>query len=348
MLCFFLGPVMPVIQSTYKAPRWLPGAQLQTVVPAKFFPRPSVLYRRELIDMPDGDFMIFDWVVPEPKDSMSPVLVHFHGLEGSSRSHYAEALMAECVLHGWRGVVAHFRSCGGLPNRLPRAYFAGDSNDCGWVLSTVHNRYPQAPIYAMGVSLGANQLSKFLGDWGTDAKFLTAAVAVGAPADLVAGAEIMNLGVNKFYAEMFLSTLKEKLIDKAKRFPGLISEDAIRHCHSMYDFDSIYTAPVHGFSNAMDYWTRCSAKPALPGVRVPLLFLNAKNDPFQPLWALPKEKDVSSDVWLEQPAEGGHIGFPIGKPPGDLGWLPHRVFEFFSGFSPVVCPPVPIRWNSPC
>ena len=105
---------MPTIRSDYVAPRWLPGAHLQTVVPARFFPRPHVSYRRELIDMPDGDFMTFDWVKPEPEALTAPVLVHFHGLEGDSHSHYAEALMHECVLKGWRGVVAHFRGCGGL------------------------------------------------------------------------------------------------------------------------------------------------------------------------------------------------------------------------------------------
>ena len=327
---------MPVLESDYKAPRWLPGAHLQTVVPARFFPRPEVNYRRELIDMPDGDFMVFDWVEPEPAELNAPVLVHFHGLEGSSRSHYAEALMHECVLRGWRGVVAHFRGCGGPANRLPRAYFAGDSDDCEWALKTVHERYITAPIYAVGVSLGGNQLSKYLGDRGTDAGFLTAAVSVGAPVDLVAGSEILNKGANKLYAEMFLSTLKEKLLDKAKRFPDLIDIEKVKKCESLYDFDSVYTAPIHGFKSAMDYWTKCSAKPALPGVRVPLLLLNAKNDPFLPVWALPSEKDVSSDVYLEQPEEGGHIGFPRGNPPGDLGYLPERIMRFFAGFDPKV------------
>lgn len=235
---------------------------------------------------------------------------------------------------GWRGVVAHFRCCGGLPNRLPRAYFAGDTADNSWALKTVAARYPEAPLYAVGVSLGGNQLSKCLGDLGSDASFLTAAVSVGAPVDLVAGSEIVSLGANKLYAEMFLSTLKEKVLEKARRFPDLIDENVVKNCSTLYDFDSIYTAPIHGFKSAMDYWTRCSAKPVLTGVKVPLLMLNAKNDPFLPVWALPGEKDVSSDVYLEQPEEGGHIGFPRGNPPGDLFYLPEHIFTFFSGFTP--------------
>ncbi len=327
---------MPIIASDYVAPKWLPGAHLQTVVPARLFPRPHVTYRRELIDMPDGDFMIFDWAEPEPEALTAPVIVHFHGLEGDSHSHYAEALMHLCAQKGFRGVVAHFRGCGGLANRLPRAYFAGDSDDCEWALKTVHARYQAAPIYAVGVSLGGNYLAKYLGDRGARADFLTAAVAVGAPLDLVAGAEIASRGANKLYAEMFLHTLKQKVIEKAQRYPDLIDEKKVRACRTLDEFDAIYTAPMHHFASAMDYWTKCSAKPVLKNVRVPLLLINAKNDPFQPVWALPGLGDVSDMVWLEQPEEGGHIGFPRGNPPGDLGWLPERILRFFSAFAPRV------------
>ncbi len=327
---------MPLLQSDYKAPRWLPGAHLQTIVPARFFPRPDVQYRREIVDMPDGDFIVLDWSEPEPMELNAPVLVHFHGLEGDSHSHYAEALMHECVKCGWRGVVAHFRGCGGLPNRLPRAYFAGDSDDCDWVLRTVHERFITAPIYAVGVSLGGNYIAKYMGERPQDASFLTAAVSIGAPVDLVAGSEIMSRGANKLYEEMFLSTLKEKLIDKAKRFPDLIDINKVKSCKTLYDFDSVYTAPIHHFKSAMEYWTLCSAKRYLKNVTRPLLLLNAKNDPFLPRWALPTEKDVSDCVYLEQPEEGGHIGFPRGNPPGDLGYLPERVMRFFSAFEPKI------------
>lgn len=326
---------MPLLQSDYKAPRWLPGAHLQTIVPARFFPRPEVHYRRELVDLPDGDFLVFDWAEPEPTALDAPVLVHFHGLEGSSRSHYAEALMAECVKRGWRGVVAHFRGCGGPANRLPRAYYAGDSDDCDWVLRTIHERFITAPIYAVGVSLGGNYIAKYMGERPEAASFLTAAVAIGAPVDLVAGSEIMSRGANKLYEEMFLSTLKEKLVEKARRFPDLIDINKVKSCRTLYDFDSVYTAPIHHFDSAMQYWTLCSAKRYLKGVKRPLLLLNAKNDPFLPRWALPTLKDVSDAVYLEQPEEGGHIGFPRGNPPGDLGYLPERVMRFFSAFEPL-------------
>lgn len=322
---------MPISVSDYKAPSWCRGGHLQTVIPAKLSHRPRVNYRREHVETPDGDFVLWDWVTPEPVAADVPVLVLFHGLEGSSHSHYALSLMNECVQWGWRGVVAHFRSCGGELNRLPRAYFAGDTQECSWVLNTIKARYPQAPLYAVGVSLGANMLSKYLGDLGESAaSTVKAAVAIGAPLDLVAGSERISKGVNIFYANMFLSTLKPKLEEKAKRFPNLFDIGAVRRCRTMYDFDSIYTAPIHGFSSAMEYWQKCSCKQVLPDVRVPLLFLNAKNDPFLPSWCLPTEHEVSSYVVGEFPDEGGHIGFPQGQAPGDLLYLPTRIQRFFS------------------
>lgn len=321
---------MPLFIPDYRAPRFIPGRHLQTILPARFFRRPDILYRREEITMPDGDFMLFDWAEPAPQSPDAPVLVHFHGLEGDSHSHYAVALMAHCVKNGVRGVVAHFRSCGGKINRLPRAYFAGDTQDNSWVLRTVHARFPKAPIFAVGVSLGGNQLAKCLGDLGSKMSFLTGAVCVGAPLDLVAGTEVMTRGANIFYGKMFLSTLKKKAVEKAKMFPDIVDAKEILSCKNLYDFDSVYTAPVHGFRSGMDYWTRCSAKPVLDKVEVPLLLINAKNDPFLPAWALPSVDEVSRSVYLDFPDEGGHIGFPIfenGK--ASLSYLPKRIFRFF-------------------
>ena len=320
---------MSVATPDYVAPSWCPGGHLQTVVAARFLPRPKVTYRRECVELPDGDFMLWDWAQPEPLDENAPVLVHFHGLEGDSQSHYALALMDECTKRGWRGVVAMFRSCGGEINRLPRAYFAGDNDDCGFVLRTIHERYPKAPMYAVGVSLGGNQLSHYLGQVGEDANFLRAAVSIGAPLDLVVGSERMSKGVNVFYENMFLKTLLVKLGEKSKMFPDIFKAEDVANVKTMYDFDNYYTARVHGFDNAMDYWTQCSAKPYLGGVRIPLLLLNAKNDPFFAAWALPKPNEVSSTVRLDFPTDGGHIGFPAGKRPGNILYLPERVMRYF-------------------
>lgn len=322
---------MALIESDYRAPSWAKGGHVQTVVPAKLGRRPEVMYRREVVETPDADIVAWDWVDPASGAEDAPILVHFHGLEGSSRSHYAQYLMHWAEMRGWRGVVAHFRGCGGLPNLKPRAYHAGDTADNFWVLKTVHERFPNAPMYAVGVSLGGNQLAKCLGEKSSELGFLMGAASVCAPIDLVAGSERISKGVNVFYANMFLETLKEKYIEKSMRFPELFSRSEAEKCRTMFDFDESYTSKVHGFKSAMDYWQSCSAKKFLKRVRRPLLLLNSKNDPFLPEWVLPEESEVSSWVTLEYPEEGGHVGFPVGSFPGGSEWLPERIFRYFDG-----------------
>lgn len=176
-----------MINSLYRAPRWLPGAHLQTIVPARLVPLAKAQYRRERWDAPDGDFVDVDFALPEPADERAPVLVLFHGLEGCSRSHYARSIMRFFADRGWRGLVLHFRGCSGEPNRLPRAYHTGDSDEGDWVLRHAHARYSDAKLYAVGISLGGNMLAKWLSERGEDATFVTAVASIGAPLDLAAG-----------------------------------------------------------------------------------------------------------------------------------------------------------------
>lgn len=320
---------MPLIESSYRAPPWLPGAHLQTIAPARLVPLPRVAYRRERWETPDGDFVDVDFALPEPADPAAPVLVLFHGLEGCSQSHYARAIMRAAADRGWRGVVPHFRGCSGEPNRLPRAYHSGDSQEGDWLLRRVHGRHPAAPLHAVGISLGGNMLAKWLGERGTEAGFVAAAASIGSPLDLAAGGAALSRGFNLVYTRMFLATLKDKALAKIARFPEVACADAVRESRDLYEFDNAYTAPVHGFRDTDDYWSRASGKPWLRAVEVPHLVLNARNDPFVPAASLPRPAEVSRFVHLEQPQEGGHIGFARGRPPGDLGFLPERLFRFF-------------------
>jgi predicted alpha/beta-fold hydrolase len=320
---------MPLIEPSYRAPIWLPGAHLQTIAAARLVPRPRVAYRRERWDAPDGDFIDVDFALPEPADAAAPVLVMFHGLEGCSQSHYSLAIMRAAADRGWRGLVPHFRGCSGAPNTLPRAYHSGDSEEGDWILRRVHAHYPGARLYAVGISLGGNMLAKWLGERGTDAAFVTAAASIGSPLDLAAGGAALARGFNLVYTKMFLATLRDKALAKIARFPGVASAQAVRESRNLYDFDNAYTAPVHGFRDTDDYWARASGKPHLVAVEVPHLVLNARNDPFVPAASLPRPRDVSRCVLLEQPEEGGHIGFARGRLPGDLGYLPERIFGFF-------------------
>jgi predicted alpha/beta-fold hydrolase len=212
---------------------------------------------------------------------------------------------------------------------LPRAYHSGDSDEGDWVLRRVHDRWTQAPLYAVGISLGGNMLAKWLGERAEDAQFVTAAASVGSPLDLAAGGAALARGFNRVYTQMFLATLKPKALAKARRFPGVVDVDRLRASRNLYEFDNEYTAPVHGFRNTEDYWSRASGKPWLHGVRVPHLVLNALNDPFVPAASLPRADQVSSHVRLEQPAGGGHIGFARGALPGRLDFLPQRLHDFF-------------------
>ncbi len=312
----------------YRAPAWLPGGHLQTIYPSLFIRTPRVAYRRERLELADGDFLDFDWVDGAPG---SPVVVLFHGLEGSARSHYARDLMRHARRRGWHGVVAHFRGCSGADNRLPRAYFAGDSADIEHMLRHVRSRHPGVPVYAVGVSLGGNALLKWLGEEGKRANaWVDAAAAVSAPLDLAAAGHALDRGFNRrVYTARFLATLKKKALQKARLFPGLLDAKAIAAATTFREFDTLVTARLHGFRDAGDYWLRVSAKPLLKSIAVPTLVINAKNDPFLPASALPAAADASPAITLEQPDSGGHVAFPSGPFPGNLDWLPQRLLQHF-------------------
>jgi len=312
----------------YRAPVWLPGGHAQTIWPVWRKPAPPP-YRRERWDTPDGDFIDVDWL-DAPQDESAPLVVLFHGLEGSSSSHYAAALMHALAERGWGGAVPHFRGCSGEPNRLPRAYHSGDSAEIDWILRRLRTRYPQRAIFASGVSLGGNALLKWAGEQEGAARDVVQAVAgVCAPLDLTAAGRALQEGFSLVYAWHFLGTLKVSAGDKLARFPGLFDGARMRAARNLYEFDDAVTAPVHGFRDAGDYWRRASSKPWLGCIRLPALVLNAQNDPFLPREALPAQREVSASVTLEFTAGGGHVGFIGGPFPGRPGWMPKRLLAYF-------------------
>ncbi len=316
----------------YRAPKWLPGGHAQTIYPLLIKPQPYP-YLRARWETPDDDFIDLDWNATAacpafPTDA--PLVVLFHGLEGSSNSHYALSLMHALDAVGWGGVVVHFRGCSGEPNRLPRAYHSGDSDEIEWILRRLRKEHPRRPLFAIGVSLGGNALLKWLGEReSATGEILQAAAGISAPLDLVACGHHLARGFNRVYTRHFLQTLIPNAAAKLERFPGLFDGQKLRRARTVFEFDDIVTAPLHGFAGADDYWTRCSSKPWLRGIRVPTLVLNALNDPFLPRRALPGASEVSAAVMLEQPREGGHVGFVTGSLPGRLDWLAQRVIGFF-------------------
>jgi predicted alpha/beta-fold hydrolase len=284
-----------------------------------------VRFRRERWDTPDGDFIDVDFIDGEPG---RPFVVLFHGLEGSSDSHYCRALGKELADRGWSGAIPHFRGCSGEPNLAPRFYHSGDAQEVDWVLRRLHPR-AAGRFYACGVSRGGNALLRWLGESQQAAEFVDAAVAVSAPLDLARGGESLSRGFNRLYQRMFLHTLKPKSAAKLKQFPGLFDLDALLAARDLYTFDNVVTAPLHGYRDTDDYWHRASARHVLPDITVPTLVLNALNDPFLPGIHLPRH--ASPHVVLDYPEEGGHVGFATGRLPGTLMWLPRRMLHFLEG-----------------
>lgn len=348
------------------APRWLPGGHAQTLYGSLVVRHHHISFVRERVDTPDGDFLDFDWAGPGlfadrqadgsatqhdsllaataarrwmqdadwqalRQDPDTPALVIFHGLEGSSRSHYAQSIAQYFRARGWITVIAHFRGCSGFPNRMARAYFSGDSADIGFILDTVRQRVPQGRWHAVGVSLGGNAMLKYLGEQEKEVAWLQAAAAVSVPLDLVAcGQKLSETWSGRhLYCRHFLRTMRPKVLDKARRFPGTIDALRLGQARSLREFDDLYTAPMHGYQNALDYWTRASSKPRLKTIALPTLVLNARNDPFVPAPSLPGSHDCSDHVLLHQPAEGGHAAFVTGPFPGHLNWLPTRLAHYF-------------------
>jgi hypothetical protein len=310
----------------YEAPLWLPGGHLQTIWPALYARRVRGLrpqYRRERWTAPDGDFIDVDWLVGPLHPTL---LVLFHGLEGSSRSHYSEAFADYARQKGLSYAVPHFRGCSGELNRGPRAYHSGDFEEIGWILSRFRELH-EAPIVVVGISLGGNALMRWAGEMGAAAaKVVDAVASVCSPLDLTASGHAIGQGFNRqVYTRMFLNTMKPKAMKKLAQHPGLFDAKVLRAARDLYEFDDVFTAPLHGFKNTQDYWARASAKPHLKRIRIPALAVNARNDPFVPAASLPRADEVGPCVTLWQPEHGGHVGFAKGKLPGDIHTLPETV-----------------------
>lgn len=315
----------------YKAPNWLPGGHIQTIWPALFARRRWGKVQelmRERWTTPDGDFVDVD--KQGASKTSRPLLVLFHGLEGSSGSHYAQAFADWAAEQDFNFVLPHFRGCSGELNRAPRAYHSGDHEEINWILQRVrkeHQKEGGRTLMAAGVSLGGNALLRWAGENGLLASKTTDAVAsICSPLDLMASGKAIGEGLNRqIYTPMFLRSMKPKAMAKWEQHPGLFDKKALMVAKDLYTFDNLFTAPLHGFKDTNDYWSRASAKPLMQEIMIPALALNALNDPFVPASSLPKPQDVSSHVTLWQPSQGGHVGFPKGAWPSHVREMPDAV-----------------------
>jgi hypothetical protein len=312
----------------YRPPWWYRGRHLQTLWGPLFRRGSQPGLRRERVETPDGDFLDLDWLAG--RDRGVPLVVILHGLEGSSRSHYASGLLRELEQVGWRGVVVNFRGCSGEVNRSRRMYHSGETEDLDFVLGRLTAREPNLRFGLVGVSLGGNVALKWLAERGDQAPAqVAAAAAISTPFNLAACAAALDRGLNRaLYTVNFLSTMKVKLDKKAALYEGVINLPAARKAKTFAQYDRLVTAPLGGFASERDYWARSSSGPLLPQIRRPTLLINALNDPFMPASALPRAL-IAKSRWLEANfvPEGGHAGFLEGRS-GERSWAEARAVAF--------------------
>jgi hypothetical protein len=256
-----------------------------------------------------------------------------HGLEGSSRSHYAAGLLTLARAAGWHGVVLNFRSCSGELNRLPRFYHSGETEDLAEVVRWLVARSPGAPLGAVGVSLGGNVLLKWLGELGATAPpQVVGAVGISVPFDVAACARVLDRGLRRsVYGTNFLRTMRRKVVAKARLHPGFVDVAAALRARTFAEYDRVVTAPLNGFRDELDYWTRSSSGPYLARIRRPTLLLAARDDPIVPAATLPDPRALPPGVHAEYVARGGHVGFLEGAWPWRVAsWAERRAVGFLS------------------
>ena len=323
---------MPILEhSTYQPPSWwVSSGHLQTIIPALFRKVVSSPYTRERITTPDGDFLDCDWLYAASSRPSQKLVIISHGLE--SNSHRPNVLgMARAVsLCGYDALAWNFRGCSGEPNRLPCAYHSGATEDLHTVLDHVAAKYDE--IYLIGFSLGGNLTLKYLGEQSEAlSPKVKKAVMFSVPCDLAASSKQLSRVSNRLYERRFLNSLRQKIEQKATLFPNQISLAPYlkKQIKTLRDFDNYYTAPLHGFQNAEDYYAKCSAKQFISRITIPTLMVNAKNDVFLAPSCYPFDEAKSSDVFfLETSESGGHLGFITKKTPHGLYWSEMRALGF--------------------
>src|SRR5215211_3777831 len=303
--------------SEYSPAWWLPGAHAQTMWGKLFRRLPPQPTRRVRLNTPDGDFVDLHRLPSTQQDS--PRLLILHGLEGTVRSHYAQGLMAEAARRGWAADLLIFRSCGDELNLTRRFYHSGETADVALVIDHILRESPTQPLVAAGVSLGGNVLLKYLGEKNTSVSpQLKAAAAISVPFDLARSSRHINRGFAKVYQRHFIRSLKRKTVAKLERFPDLVDRQELSRIHTMYEFDEMLTAPLHGFSGADDYYNRSSSLRWLGKISIPTLLFNAVDDPFMPPDVLSDVRRVAAGnpaLEVHFPPHGGHAGFIAGSNP---------------------------------
>ncbi len=317
----------------FKPATGLKNAHLQTLYPALLRRQPLPDIENETFEFEDGDFTDCYWHHKPSTKTTKPIVILFHGLQGSYNSSYIQGMMFALDKAGFTAVLMHFRGCSGKANRLPRSYHSGDTEDAKAWIRHLKEQYLHAPLYAVGYSLGGNMLLKLLGEQG-GVSLLYAAVSISAPMQLDVSARRMEKGFSRFYQYYLLRnlkmTMKQKYKDHAMQSLLSIDQKELGKIKNFYAFDEFYTAPIHGFNSAEDYYQRSSAKQFLKKIATPTLIIQSLDDPFMTDEILPNKDEISDFVELEVYDHGGHVGFVSGTVLKPKYWLEERVVDFFS------------------
>jgi len=301
---------------------FLKNRHIQTLFPTLFKKKDSLEFTKEVFTLSDGDFLEPFWY---KKDLSKPVVVILHGLGGSYRSPYISSLMQNLAKNGYSPVVMHFRGCGDRPNNSARSYHSGDTQDLREFIQSLHVN--QKELYAIGFSLGANVLLKYLGEE-KEHSLIRKAIAVSTPFKLDICANELNKGFSKIYQKHLLKTLKPLLEQKASYYDVRLKPQQIKEINSFWEFDELYTAPIHGFETATQYYTNSSSFHFLKYIQTPTLIIHAKDDPFMNEESLPQESDLSKSIKFELYDHGGHVGFVEGSFFKPTFWVDKRAVEF--------------------
>ncbi len=331
---------MSTASSSFSPVWWLAGPHLQTVWGRLSRPRDAVRLARERLVAPDGELLHLDSL--EGKRGTPRVLL-LHGLEGSSRSVYIQGLLLKIRARGWRATVLNFRSCAWegapsrpVPVRRARLYQSGDTDDLAHVVSILAARETDTPLFAIGVSLGGNVLLKWLAEEAGRFR-ITRACVISVPYDLAEGARHMEDGLGPLYVRIFLRSLRRKVQDVVRRFPearGRIDLRRVLKATTFREFDDAATAPLHGFVDAADYYTRSSSLGLLSRIAVPTLCLSSADDPFLPRAVLGRAVEAASpSMRLVVTARGGHVGFVGPSARGLRYWAEHEALGWLEGAS---------------
>ena len=321
-----------MVPHPYSPSWWLPGPHARTMW-GRFFRRtPPLPTRIERWETNDDDFL--DLIrLDAPKGR--PHLVMLHGLEGAPRSHYVRGLFLQALQRGWAADLLLFRGCGAELNRAPRFYHSGETGDVDLVARRLMDADPEAPFVFAGVSLGGNVLLKWLGEMGDSVSAqITGAAAVSVPFDLARASRHIDQGFSRVYQTHFLRSLRRKALAKLERYPKLLARERVEASRTLWDFDDVVTAPVHGFNDASDYYARSSSIGFIDRVRVRTLLLSAADDPFLPPAVLDDVRRIAvrnPNLTIEFPRSGGHVGFVSGgNPLKPFYYAEWRVGEFLA------------------